>query len=61
MIDAHVHFWGLPQGGKLWGDFQEYKTIARKTGVKRYCLTPIGKPENFQKKQLQIIIKLLKN
>jgi len=50
MIDAHVHFGGLPQGGKIWGNFQEYENIARKNGVKMYCLTPIGKPENFSEK-----------
>jgi predicted TIM-barrel fold metal-dependent hydrolase len=50
MIDAHVHFGGLPQGGKVWGDFEEYRNTARKIGLKSYCLTPIGKPENFSGK-----------
>ncbi len=43
MIDAHVHFGSLPQGGKLWGDFKEYRKIASMLGINRYCLTPIGK------------------
>ena len=27
MIDAHVHFGSLPQGGTLWGDFKDYRKI----------------------------------
>ena len=28
MIDAHVHLGGIPNSGKNWGNFEEYKKIA---------------------------------
>jgi len=51
MIDSHVHLGRLHQGGKLWGDFQDYKKICRKLGIKNYCVTPIGESENFKNRK----------
>ena len=51
MIDAHVHLGSLPQGGKNWGDFEEYKKIAEKLKIEKYCVKPIGKPEHFKDKK----------
>lgn len=50
MIDAHVHFGSLPFKGVSWGSFNEYRKIAKKIGIKNYCTTPIGLPENFANK-----------
>jgi len=47
MIDAHVHFGSVPGSGKNWGNFKEYKEIANRLGISRYCVTPIGLPDNF--------------
>ena len=48
MIDAHIHLGPIPDLKKRrWGSFEEYKRIAKKSGVKRYCITPIGLPDNF--------------
>jgi len=49
MIDVHVHLGGIPDKGKKWGSFAEYKKIAKKVGIKKYCVVPIGLPENFIK------------
>jgi len=50
MIDAHVHLGSIPQGGMSWGDFKEYQKIAKKINIEKYCVTPIGKPDNFTNK-----------
>ena len=47
MIDAHMHLGSLPFKGKNWGNQEEYKLILKKIGIKKYCATPIGLPENF--------------
>ena len=50
MIDAHLHLGGIPSGKKEWGSFLEYKKIAQKLGIEKYCVIPIGLPENFTNK-----------
>lgn len=40
----------LPFKGKEWGSFNEYKKIAQKIGIKKYCAVPIGLPKNFTDK-----------
>jgi|TARA_Y100000310_G_scaffold324067_1_gene385451 hypothetical protein len=50
MIDAHLHMGSIPSNRKNWGNFKEYKKIARRTGIKKYCVVPIGLPENFKDK-----------
>lgn len=50
MIDAHVHLGSIPYKGKKWGNFEEYKKITKKIGVKKYCVVPIGLPNNFTDK-----------
>lgn len=47
MIDAHMHLGALPFKEKNWGSQEEYKSILKKTGIKKYCAVPIGLPENF--------------
>ncbi|MFH1917819.1 MAG: amidohydrolase family protein [Nanoarchaeota archaeon] len=47
MIDAHIHMGSISYKGKNWGKFEEYKKIAKKLGIERYCVIPIGLPENF--------------
>jgi len=47
MIDAHAHLGGIPSGKKIWGNFENYKKIAINVGVDKYCVVPIGLPENF--------------
>jgi len=48
MIDAHVHLGSIPVAGEKIGSFEEYKRIAEKLGIKKYCMVPIGLPENFK-------------
>ena len=50
MIDAHLHLGGIPGKNKSWGNFNEYRKIAKKVGVNKYCVVPIGLPENFTNK-----------
>ncbi len=50
MIDAHVHLGSIPSKGEKWGNFEEYKKIAKKIGVEKYCVVPIGLPNNFTDK-----------
>ena len=50
MIDAHVHLGGIPNSGKDWGNFEEYKEIAEDLGINNYCVVPIGLPNNFTDK-----------
>ena len=50
MIDGHVHFGSLPHNGKTFGSFEEYKRICDKIGVSKYCMQPIGVPNNFSQK-----------
>ena len=50
MIDAHLHLGSIPHKGRDWGSFKEYKKVAERLGIKKYCLTPIGLPENFTDK-----------
>ncbi len=50
MIDAHLHLGSIPFKGKEWGNFIEYKKIAKKVGIEKYCLVPIGLPKNFTDK-----------
>ena len=50
MIDAHVHIGSIPNQGRNWGSFQEYRRIAKDFGIKKYCIVPIGLPENFTEK-----------
>lgn len=47
MIDAHIHLGSFPYKNKKWGSFEEYKKIAKKLNIKKYCLIPIGLQENF--------------
>ena len=48
MIDAHVHLGSIPDlKGRKWGSFIDYKKIAKKEGIKKYCIIPIGLPDNF--------------
>lgn len=47
MIDAHLHLGSIPYKGINWGSFREYKKIAKKVGIDRYCMTPVGLPQNF--------------
>lgn len=47
MIDAHVHLGSVPYRKERWGNFKEYRSIARKCGIERSCVVPIGLPENF--------------
>jgi len=50
MIDSHLHLGSIPDKERSWGSFEEYKKIAKKLGIERYCLVPIGLPENFSNK-----------
>lgn len=50
MIDTHLHLGSIPDKGKKWGSFIEYKSIAKKLGIERCCIVPIGLPENFTNK-----------
>jgi hypothetical protein len=50
MIDAHLHLGSIPDKKREWGSFSEYKQIAKKLGIEKYCLTPIGMPDNFSKR-----------
>jgi hypothetical protein len=50
MIDAHLHLGSIPAKDKNWGSFDEYENIAQKIGIEKYCVTPIGLPENFANK-----------
>ncbi len=50
MIDAHLHLGSIPSGKKNWGSFTEYKKIAKKIGIEKYCVVPIGLPKNFADK-----------
>jgi len=47
MIDSHIHLGSIPNQGKNWGSFKEYKRIANKIGIEKYCVVPIGLPKNF--------------
>ena len=47
MIDAHVHMGSIPSGEEKWGNFRDYHKIAKKNDVTKYCVVPIGLPENF--------------
>jgi len=50
MIDAHVHLGSIPDlKGRKWGNFVDYKKVAKKFRVKKYCVIPIGLPDNFTK------------
>ncbi len=50
MIDAHIHLGSIPDlKGEKWGDFADYKRIANREKINKYCTTPIGMPENFTK------------
>ena len=46
-IDAHLHLGSIPHKGINWGSFKEYIQIAKKVGVEKYCVVPIGLPVNF--------------
>jgi len=65
MIDAHLHLGSIPYKGRNWGSFSEYKKIARKTGIERYCVVPIGIPSNFDDNSTpdngSVLIELKKN
>ena len=50
MIDGHLHFGSIPDKKREWGSFTEYKRIAKKLGIEKYCLVPIGLPDNFSKR-----------
>lgn len=50
MIDAHIHLGTIPGKRKKWGSFDEYKKIAKKLKIDKYCVVPIGLPENFTNK-----------
>jgi len=50
MIDSHLHLGSIPSEGGDFGSFEEYKKIAEGVEIKKYCLTPIGLPENFTEK-----------
>ena len=50
MIDSHLHLGSIPDKKRSWGSFDEYKKIAKKLGIEKYCLVPIGLPENFSNK-----------
>lgn len=50
IIDAHLHLGSIPDKKREWGSFSEYKKIATKLGIEKYCLVPIGLPDNFTKK-----------
>ena len=47
MIDSHLHLGGIPSKEKIWGNFRDYEKLAKKMGISKYCVTPIGLPENF--------------
>jgi len=47
MIDAHLHLGSISYNKKNWGNFLEYQKIAKKIGIERYCITPIGLPIHF--------------
>jgi len=51
MIDAHLHLGSIPFKGKNGGNFIEYKKIAKKVGIEKYCLVPIGLPKILLTKQ----------
>ncbi|MBI2044868.1 amidohydrolase family protein [Candidatus Pacearchaeota archaeon] len=46
-IDAHVHLGSIPYNKVEWGSFAEYQSISKKLDIERYCVVPIGLPENF--------------
>jgi len=50
IIDAHLHLGSIPDKKREWGSFNEYKQIAKKLGIEKYCLVPIGLPDNFSRK-----------
>lgn len=50
MIDAHLHLGSITDKKREWGSFSEYEKIAKKLGIEKYCLVPIGLPDNFTKK-----------
>ena len=50
MIDAHLHLGSIPDKERSWREFTEYLKIAKKTGIKKFCVVPIGLPENFTEK-----------
>lgn len=47
MIDAHVHLGSIPNQGKNWGNFKEYKKITNKIGIEKYCVVPIDFQKTF--------------
>lgn len=47
IIDAHLHLGSIPDKNKKWGSFNEYLKIAKFSNVSKYCVVPIGLPENF--------------